>query len=96
MARKYYAYFVYGGEEYVMRFKIAGTLQYRKKERCFIDREWYVRTISDVVAYAARDTNPHNDKRFGFCMLIPQKTYMQERAKGTKRWIPENKVIRWD
>lgn len=92
--KKYYGYFVYDDKEYVIRFKIRG-LKYKAKDKCFEDRDWYVRSIGDVIAMAAIDTHPINDKRFGFSMLLTQKQYAVMRSLGVKKWTPKRKIINW-
>jgi len=94
--KKYYGYFIYDDEEYVIRFKIGGSLKYKPKQKCFEDRDWYVRAISDVIAMAAIDNHPINDKRFGLGILLSQKKYAEYRARGIKKWTPKQKVIIWD
>lgn len=94
--KKYYGYFIYNGEEYVIRFKIDGSLQYDREHKCFKDRDWYVRSIGDVIAMAAIDTNPVNDKRFGLAILLDHKRFVEYRSKGIERWTPMCEIIKWD
>ena len=96
MTRKYYGYFMYNGEEYVIRFKIKGSLQYDKRGRCFEDKDWYVRSIDDVVAMAAFDTHPLNLRHRFFAMLLTHDAFVSARANGVKRWSPRREVIEWD
>lgn len=93
--KKYFAWFVYGDEEYVIRFKIDGSLRYQPKYRCFEDKDWYVRTIDQVVCIAA-DLN-WSPVRDHFCCLIPHKEFVRMRANGVKRWGQDKTfVIHWD
>lgn len=93
--KKYYGYFVYNDEEYVIRFKIDGSLRWREKERCFIDDHWYVRSIADVICMAAFDSNPMNIKGFWCAFLLTHQDFIKERARGVKRWKPEREIIVW-
>ena len=94
--KKYYGYFIYDNEEYVIRFKIDGSLQYDREHKCFEDRDWYIRSIGDVIAMAAMDNSPVNDKRFGLAILLDHKRFVEYRSKGIKRWRPIREVIKWD
>ena len=96
MTKKYYAWFVYNDEEYVIRFWIKGSLQWDEKARCFMDKDWYVRTIEELVSLAAFDTSYHNNKRLGFVLKISHKYFRELRAEGIKRWTPNREVIVWD
>ena len=51
--RKYYGYFVYKDEEYVIMFRIDGSLQWSERFHCFMDKNWYVRSYADMICYAA-------------------------------------------
>lgn len=96
MTKKYYAWFVYNNEEYVIRFRIKGSLQWDEKARCFMDKDWYVRTINELVSLAANDINYHNSRSFGAVLKISHKYFRELRAKGIKRWTPQREVIVWD
>lgn len=93
--KKYYGYFVYNNEEYVIRFKIDGSLKWSAKDRCFIDDHWYVRSIADVICMAAFDSNPMNIKGFGGAFLLTHQSFINERARGVKRWKSEREIIIW-
>lgn len=92
--KKYYGYFDRNGKEYVVRFKIDGSLRWDEKSRCFIDKDWYVRSYGDLIANVVFDTSSANLKDFWACGLT-HKGFIECRARGVKRWIPENEVIRW-
>ena len=98
--KKYYGYFIYDDEEYVIRFKIDGSLTYRRDYPwfgCFVDKEGYVKSAWELIGYAALDGHPSNDKRFGsFSLLLDHQRFVEERANGIKRWIPKREVILWD
>lgn len=94
--KKYYGYFIYNNEEYVIRFEIDGSLQYDREHKCFKDRDWYIRSIGDVIAMAAIDNHPINDNRFGLAILLDHKRFVEYRYKGIKRWKPVREVIKWD
>ena len=82
--KKYFVWFLRGGEEYVIRFKIDGSLAYKPKYRCFEDKDWYVRTIDQVVWMAAGlhwDPSPNY-----VCGLISHEEFVRRRASGVKRW----------
>ena len=93
--KKYYGYFVYNDEEYVIRFKIDGSLKWSAKDRCFIDDHWYVRSIADVICIAAFDSNPSNVKGFGCAFLLNHQDFIDERARGVKRRTPLRETIVW-
>lgn len=95
--KKYYGYFVYDEEEYVIRFKIDGSLKFDSKARCFVDNQYYVRSIDDVITMAAFDDNSTNMKHrgFHFSMLLKHDAFVRERALGVKRWKPKREIIIW-
>ena len=93
--KKYYGYFIYNDEEYVIRFKIDGNLQWSEKDHCFIDDQWYVRTYKDLIAYAAIDNHWINDKRFGTALGLTHDQFVRFRAKGIRRWNPKREIIKW-
>lgn len=94
--KKYYGYFVYDGEEYVIRFKIKGSLKWNAATKCFEDAKWYVRSIADVICMAAFDSNPLNTKTFSCAYLLTHEEFVKERARGVKRCIPWCEIIMWD
>ena len=96
MIKKYYGYFVYNGEEYVILFRIKGSLQWDPKAGCFEDKDLYVRSADDMICYAALDRNRANVKAFSFGMLLSHERFKQERARGVKRWTPWVPIIKWD
>lgn len=95
--KKYYGYFVYNEEEYVVRFKIDGSLKFDSKARCFVDNQYYVRSIADVIAMAAFDDNSTNmsHRGFGFSCLISHDYFVEYRTRGVKRWKPKREIIIW-
>ena len=94
--KKYYGYFVYNEEEYVIRFKIDGSLKFDRKSKCFIDDQYYLRSIADVIATAAFDNNHSiHIKQLGFSMLLKHDAFVRERARGVKRWKPLREIIVW-
>ncbi len=93
--KKYYGYFVYNDEEYVIRFKIDGSLKWNAKYRCFMDDHMRVRSVADVICMAAFDTNPRNIKSFRCAFLITHQYFINERARGVKRQTPWNDTIIW-
>lgn len=94
--KKYYGYFIYDGMEYVIRFRIKGSLEYDWNKHCFIDKDYYVRASSDMIGYAALGTHPINDARFGFAYLLTKSGFIEWRSKGVRRWKPKEPVIIWD
>lgn len=93
--KKYYGYFVYDGEEYVIRFRISGSLQWNERYHCFMDKDWYVRSYEELICYAALDSHPLNEKRFGFSCGLSHKGFCEQRARGVKRWEPKVPIIKW-
>lgn len=93
--KKYYGYFVYNNKEYVIRFKIDGSLKWSAKDRCFIDDQWYVRSVDDVICMVAFHTSPMNLKAFSYALLLTHQTFINERARGVKRWKPEQEILIW-
>lgn len=94
--KSYYAYFIYNNEEYVIKFKIKGSLQYSRKDRVFVDRKYYVRSIAEVICLAALGSNPLNTRGFGISYLISWDEFDNKLAQGVKRWMPQQEVISWD
>ena len=94
--KKYYGYFVYDGEEYVIRFKLKGSLQWSERFHCFMDKDWYTRSYSDLICYAALDRHPLNDKAFECAYGLSHEGFRQQRARGVKRWNPKIEIIEWD
>lgn len=97
--KKYYGYFSLDGKEYVIRFKIKGSLQYDPKYGCFTDKDWYVRGIDDVVAMAAGLPHPMNMMHRNFwAFLIDHNTFVEYRTRGYERWVCEGltPIINWD
>lgn len=94
--RKYYGWFIYGNKEYVIRFKISGSLQWDNKSKCFMDKEWYVRSASEVICYAALDTHPFNNEQFGMALKITHEYFKELRGRGIPRWNPKRPIIIWD
>lgn len=93
---KYYGYFVYGDKEYVVRFKINGSLEWNQKYRCFEDKHLYVRSADEIICLAALDSHPINNKRYSYGCLLTHDGFVEQRARGVKRWSPWNEVINWD
>lgn len=100
MAKKYYGYFVYDNEEYVIRFRIKGSLSWNPTYRCFEDKDWSVRSAEDMICYAALDAHPVNVNHYGntrfWGFLISHEKFKKERARGVKRWNPQVETIKWD
>lgn len=98
MTRKYYAYFWLKDDpnDYVMLFRIKGSLQWDSKHRCFEDKDYYVRSIDDMVCYAALDSHPLNSKRYGGAFLISHLTFKEYRSRGIARFEPRRPIIEWD
>ena len=95
--KKYYGYFIYQDEEYVIRFKIDGTLKWDAKFRCFIDDHLYVRSSAEVICMAALDSHPMNNKAFSCAFLLSHEDFVKERARGVKRWkYPRHEIIVWN
>lgn len=98
MTRKYYACFWLKDDPnyYVMLFRIKGSLRFDIKYHCFEDKDYYVRSIDDVVCYAALDSHPSNSKRYGGAFLINHSIFKEYRSRGVKRFEPRRPVIEWD
>lgn len=94
--KKYYGYFVYNDEEYVIRFKIDGSLVWSDEYHCFKDDRWYCYSYRDMISYAAFDTHESNVRQLGFtCGLRTRKAFNEQRARGVKRWKPKQEIIKW-
>ena len=93
--KQYYAYYVYNNVDYIIKFKISGSLVYRPKLDCFMDDEYYVRSIDDVVAMAAFDNHRLNIKGFSFGVLISREEFERYRSEGVYVKKPENRIIQW-
>lgn len=94
--KKYYGYFIYGDREFVIRFKIDGSLQWDQRSRCFVDKDWYVRGIEELISHVAFGTHPSNLHIRFWGLKITHKEFIRQRSNGVKRWIPENEIIKWD
>ena len=94
--KKYYGFFIYGDKEYVVRFKIDGSLKWDTKFGCFEDKDFYVRSFEDMVAYVLFNTSPVNIKIHFWALKITHQEFIKQRAHGVKRWVPENEIIKWD
>ena len=94
--KKYYAYFTRqdNGQEYVVRFKIKGSLRYDYKGRCFVDKDYYVRSVIDVVNILLQ----RNKLGFktDFALILDHNYFVECRASGTERFEVDNEVIKWD
>ena len=91
--KKYYGYFVYNGEQYVIRFKIKGSLIWSARDKCFIDDQYYVRSSPDMICLAALDSNPMNERLFRCAFLIDHDYFVELRARGIKRWRQRETII---
>lgn len=96
--KKYYAYFIYDGMEFVIRFKVDGSLHYDRRYNAFIDRNYYVRSVPEIVCLAAIDKHYSiNDKYFsGACFMLTHDEFINFRKKGYQRWMPMHEKILWD
>ena len=94
--KKYYGYFVYKDEEYVIMFRIDGSLQWSERFHCFMDKDWYMRSFEDMICYAALDNHPLNVREFKSAYGLTHEGFRQLRAHGVKRWNPKRKIIEWD
>lgn len=93
--KKYYGYFVYDDREYVIRFKIKGSLEWDSKAGCFIDDRWYTWSITEVIALVIGH-NPISLKAFSCAFLLTHEEFVEERARGVIRWVPKKEIIDWD
>lgn len=95
--RKYYGYFIFDEHEYVIRFKIDGSLRWHGGGygSCFMDDEMYVRSAKDVILLAALRTNSMNCKHCTCAYLISHDDFRRYRAQGIKRFEPWNPIIHW-
>lgn len=94
--KKYYVYFTdqYTGDEYVMRFKIRGSLRYDYQARCFIDKDIYTRSTKDLVNMLLSDN--YCGYRADFALLLDHDRFVECRASGIERfWVPDE-IIDWD
>ena len=94
--KKYYGYFVYNDEEYVIRFKIKGSLIFDEDNRYFIDDKYYIRSTMDVLSLAAFGSHWSNIKGLSYvCFMITKSDFIEYRSKGVKRWKPDREIIDW-
>lgn len=98
MAKKYYALFWLkdNPNSYVIRFRIKGSLKWSGKDRCFVDKELYVRSSDDMICYSALNTSPFNSRRYGGGLLITHEKFKEYRSGGVARWTPKTELIDWD
>lgn len=94
--KKYYGFLVYGDKEFVVRFKIDGSLKWNTKCGCFVDKDLYVRSFEDIVAHVLFNTSPVNIKTYFWSVKISHQEFIKQRAYGVTRWIPKNEIIKWD
>ena len=92
--KNYYGWFIYNDTEYVIHFKIKGSLRWHNKHRCFQDSQWYVRTFEELLWYAAFDRSPQNSSEV-CCCRITYKQFNEYLKNGIKNWKPERKIIVW-
>lgn len=93
MTKKYYAWFHYNhGNEYVVMFKIHGSLMLDKRCDCFIDKDIYVRSIEQVLAMALDRCSLD----FQAACLIDHERFTELRSRGVERWPGEVTTIMWD
>ena len=95
LIKEYYAYYVCNHNAYIINFKISGSLVYHPKMGCFMDDEYYVRSIDDVIAMAAFGTHRLNIKGFSFGVLISREEFERYLSEGVYMQKPENKIIQW-
>ena len=92
---EYYAYYVYNNVDYITNFKISGSLVYSPKLGCFVDEEYYTRSMDDVIAMAVFSNHRLNIKGFSFGVLISREEFERYRSEGVYVKKPENKIIQW-
>ena len=92
--RKYYASFIYNDKEYVIRFK-SKKFQYDPRAicRCFIYDNYYVRSVDDMIKWAAFGSSGSNIKQDIMGWLIDHKTFVEARANGVERWNAQCEVL---
>ena len=94
--KKYYGLLYIKGIPYVIRFRIKGSLAYDEYYRAFIDKDWYVRSVEDIIFLAAFDTNAMNMNRDHYrAFLISKEEFIRYRIEGIQRWEPMRAVIDW-
>ena len=94
--KKFYGYFVYNNEQYVIRFKLGGSIKWDEEAHCFIDEKMYMRSAAYMICLAALDTHFANEKEFSCCaFIIPKKDFIEYRSQGIKRWKPQREIIIW-
>ena len=92
--KKYYASFIFNDKEYVIQFK-SKRFQYESSPLCrwFIDNNYYVRTVDEMIKWAAFGNSGAylNQNIMGW--LIDHKTFVEARAAGVERWEPVCKIL---
>lgn len=92
--KKYYGYFRFDDQEYVIRFRINGSLQWDDRFHCFKDKDWYCRSYEELICSAVYNTHPINlGDRFS-AMGLSHKGFVDARAHGYKRY--PDVIIDWD
>ena len=96
---EYYAYYVYNNVACIINFKISGSLVYHPKLDCFMDDEYYVKSVDDVIAMAAFGNRRPYIKgycfKYSFGVLISREEFERYRSEGVYVKKPENRIIEW-
>lgn len=90
--KKFYASFCYNDKQYVIRFKVKN-FQYDPRFGYFMDSKYYIRTVTDMVAWAMFNTSAANVKYDLTPWLIDHKAFVELRADGIERWNPACEVL---
>ena len=94
----YYGYFTLDDKEYVIRFKVKGSLQWDDRYHCFKDKDWYVRTYEQLIAHAAGIRDEYNLRLNGrfWAIGLTKEGFIDQRARGVPRWNKGTPIIKWD
>lgn len=97
MLNEYYAFFwLRNGKQYITHFCIKGSLRFKDDEHYFIDDQGNIRTIDDVICFAALNSQPSDRGLYAGGCLINRGTFLEYSKQNATKWEPENRTIYWD
>ena len=93
---KYYAYFIYKNEEYVIQLKVNESLKWNAGFYCFIDNQRYIYSLDEIVCkHAFGKSTLYKIEELSFIHMITRKDFIEQQIfHGVKQWKPKQKDIR--
>lgn len=93
--KKYYGYFIYNDEQYVIRFKVSENLKWVSEKGYFSDFKGGACTFDYLANRAAYPLYKYG-YMFSSCFKISHKDFIDALSNGVKRWKPNEEIIVWD